>query len=58
MLVIRHRAPGSAAFLAGVLDCPVINAGDGPHEHPTQALLDLFTMTFFAKRLLLQKGLC
>jgi aspartate carbamoyltransferase catalytic subunit len=44
MLVIRHRAPGSAAFLAGVLDCPVINAGDGPHEHPTQALLDLLTV--------------
>ncbi len=44
MLVMRHRAPGSAAFLADVLDCPVINAGDGPHEHPTQALLDLLTV--------------
>ena len=44
MLVIRHRSPGSAAFLAGVLDCPVINAGDGSHEHPTQALLDLLTV--------------
>ncbi len=44
MLVIRHSAPGAAAYLAGVLDCPVINAGDGAHEHPTQALLDLFTV--------------
>jgi aspartate carbamoyltransferase catalytic subunit len=44
MLVMRHSAPGAAAYLAGVVDCPVINAGDGPHEHPTQALLDLFTV--------------
>lgn len=44
MLVVRHNAPGAARFLADVLGCPVINAGDGPHEHPTQALLDLFTV--------------
>jgi aspartate carbamoyltransferase catalytic subunit len=44
MLVMRHSAPGAAAYLAGILDCPVINAGDGAHEHPTQALLDLFTV--------------
>ena len=44
MLVMRHSAPGAAAYLAGILDCPVVNAGDGPHEHPTQALLDLFTV--------------
>jgi aspartate carbamoyltransferase catalytic subunit len=44
MLVVRHNAPGAAWYLADVLDCPVINAGDGPHEHPTQALLDLFTV--------------
>jgi aspartate carbamoyltransferase catalytic subunit len=44
MLVIRHQAPGAARFLSEVLDCPVINAGDGAHEHPTQALLDLFTV--------------
>lgn len=43
MLVVRHSASGAPHFLAGVLDCPVINAGDGAHEHPTQALLDLFT---------------
>jgi len=44
MLVVRHSAPGAARFLAEVLDCPVINAGDGAHEHPTQALLDLLTV--------------
>ncbi len=44
MLVMRHSAPGAAAYLADILDCPVINAGDGAHEHPTQALLDLFTV--------------
>jgi aspartate carbamoyltransferase catalytic subunit len=44
MLVMRHSAPGAAAYLANILDCPVVNAGDGPHEHPTQALLDLFTV--------------
>ena len=44
MLVVRHNAPGAAAYLADILECPVINAGDGSHEHPTQALLDLFTV--------------
>lgn len=44
MLVMRHSSPGAAAYLADILECPVINAGDGPHEHPTQALLDLFTV--------------
>jgi aspartate carbamoyltransferase catalytic subunit len=44
MLVVRHSAAGAARFLADILDCPVINAGDGAHEHPTQALLDLFTV--------------
>ena len=44
MLVIRHSSPGAASYLANILDCPVINAGDGSHEHPTQALLDLFTV--------------
>src|SRR5262249_26165563 len=40
VLVIRHEADGAAAEVAGVMDCPVINAGDGRGEHPTQALLD------------------
>jgi aspartate carbamoyltransferase catalytic subunit len=44
MLVVRHSAPGAARYLAEVLECPVLNAGDGAHEHPTQALLDLFTV--------------
>jgi aspartate carbamoyltransferase catalytic subunit len=44
MLVVRHGAPGAARYLAQVLDCPVLNAGDGAHEHPTQALLDMLTV--------------
>lgn len=44
VVVIRHGAPGAPHFLANCLDSSVINAGDGGHEHPTQGLLDLFTM--------------
>jgi len=44
MIIMRHSAAGSARFLSRVIDIPVINAGDGAHEHPTQALLDTFTM--------------
>jgi aspartate carbamoyltransferase catalytic subunit len=44
LIVIRHRSAGSARFLADRLDSSVINAGDGAHEHPTQALLDAFTI--------------
>lgn len=44
MIIIRHRAAGSAGYLARLLDIPIINAGDGSHEHPTQALLDTFTL--------------
>jgi aspartate carbamoyltransferase catalytic subunit len=43
-IVIRHSASGAAAFLSRVLNASVINAGDGAHEHPTQALLDTFTI--------------
>ncbi len=43
-LVIRHRENGSAAAVALIMDAPVINAGDGTNEHPTQALLDAATM--------------
>ncbi|HYM80968.1 MAG TPA: aspartate carbamoyltransferase catalytic subunit [Candidatus Limnocylindria bacterium] len=44
LLVVRHAASGSAAYLARELDAGVINAGDGAHEHPTQGLLDLLTL--------------
>jgi aspartate carbamoyltransferase catalytic subunit len=44
MIVIRHGASGSPLYLSRILDIPVINAGDGAHEHPTQGLLDTFTM--------------
>jgi len=44
MIVIRHASAGAPHFLARELDAAVINAGDGAHEHPTQALLDMFTM--------------
>ncbi|WCJ59802.1 aspartate carbamoyltransferase catalytic subunit [Fontisphaera persica] len=44
IIIIRHSAAGAPHFLARVLDASVVNAGDGAHEHPTQALLDAFTM--------------
>ncbi len=44
VVVIRHSAAGAPQILAGLLKASVINAGDGAHEHPTQALLDLFTI--------------
>ena len=44
ILVIRHEAEGAAAEVAEIMDCPVINAGDGAGEHPTQALLDALTI--------------
>src|SRR5436305_6169473 len=43
-IVIRHSASGAPQFLSRVLNTHVINAGDGAHEHPTQALLDAFTI--------------
>ena len=43
-LVIRHRTSGAPASVAAIMDCPVINAGDGTGEHPTQALLDAATI--------------
>jgi len=44
MLVIRHDASGAVQLIADKVDCPVLNAGDGRHEHPTQALLDALTI--------------
>ena len=44
VVVVRHKAAGAPALLARHLRCAVVNAGDGAHEHPTQALLDLLTI--------------
>jgi len=44
ILVVRHHASGAVELLARKVDCSVINAGDGSHEHPTQALLDALTI--------------
>jgi aspartate carbamoyltransferase catalytic subunit len=44
IIVVRHHAAGAVALLAQKVDCSVINAGDGAHEHPTQALLDALTI--------------
>jgi aspartate carbamoyltransferase catalytic subunit len=44
LLVVRHHASGAVALLANKVDCAVVNAGDGSHEHPTQALLDALTI--------------
>lgn len=43
-MVVRHRTPGTPHLLSQNVDCAVINAGDGPHEHPTQGLLDMMTI--------------
>src|SRR5579884_2996480 len=55
IIVLRHPAAGAAETLARSVKSSVINAGDGWHEHPTQALLDLYTIR---ERKLLFKGLC
>jgi aspartate carbamoyltransferase catalytic subunit len=44
ILIIRHQSAGAAALLAQKVGCSVVNAGDGSHEHPTQALLDALTI--------------
>ncbi len=43
-IIVRHAAAGAPHFLGARVDCPIINAGDGAHEHPTQALLDMLTI--------------
>src|SRR5215831_3124621 len=50
-IVIRHSASGAPHFLSRVINASVINAGDGAHEHPTQALLDAFTIREHKKRI-------
>lgn len=44
MVVMRHSAPGSCLFLSKHIDASIVNAGDGTHEHPTQALLDAYSI--------------
>ena len=44
IIVVRHHAAGAVHLLAQKVDCSVVNAGDGAHEHPTQALLDALTI--------------
>src|SRR6202140_5755516 len=44
IIVLRHSSAGAPKFLADRLDASIVNAGDGAHEHPTQALLDVFTI--------------
>ena len=54
-IVLRHPSPGAPGILARSLRASVVNAGDGSHEHPTQALLDLFTLREKKREF---KGLC
>lgn len=54
-VVMRHKVAGSPGLLADLLDIPVINAGDGMHEHPTQGLLDLMTIQLHRRRIAGQK---
>jgi aspartate carbamoyltransferase catalytic subunit len=49
MIVIRHASPGAPHFLSKHIEAKIINAGDGTHEHPTQALLDAFSMRMVHK---------
>jgi aspartate carbamoyltransferase catalytic subunit len=51
LLVVRHHAAGAVELLSQKVDCSVINAGDGSHEHPTQALLDALTIRRHKKRI-------
>jgi len=51
LIVIRHPLEGSARFAADIAEIPVINAGDGANQHPSQTLLDLFTMKRFCGRI-------
>ena len=44
MIIMRHPNPGASHFIAKNIDASIINAGDGTHEHPTQALLDTFSI--------------
>ncbi len=49
-IVVRHKNAGVPKILSNYVNCPIINGGDGSHAHPTQALLDLFTITRHLKK--------
>src|SRR4029077_4928147 len=51
LIVVRHSSSGAPHLLSQHLKCGIINAGDGAHEHPTQGLLDIFTIRRIKKRL-------
>ncbi len=51
IIVIRHKAEGSARFVAENVSCPVINAGDGANQHPSQALLDIYSILLTQRKL-------
>src|SRR6266496_3768063 len=50
-IIMRHSASGAPHFLARYMETPILNAGDGTHEHPTQALLDAFTILEYKRSL-------
>jgi len=50
-IVIRHKVEGAAKYAADIAESPVINAGDGTHHHPTQAIIDLYTIWKYRGRL-------
>ena len=51
VIICRHPTPGTPHLLAQNVDCSVVNAGDGPHEHPTQGLLDILTIRQHRKKI-------
>src|SRR5262245_59864163 len=51
IMVVRHKAAGAEKLMARTLGCSIVNAGDGAHEHPTQGLLDLYTIRERFKRI-------
>ena len=51
IIVVRHHDAGAVKLLSEKVNCGVINAGDGPHEHPTQALLDALTIIIEKKQI-------
>ena len=51
IIILRHHLDGSSKYAAEISDCPIINGGSGSEEHPTQAMLDLYTITKEKKKI-------